>query len=280
MKIILSTGSLWTYRIEHCFALAAEAGFDGIELMVDQRHDTRQPDYLRGLMQTYDLPIVAIHAPFRGGGGWPTDHPGIIKKTVALAEAVGAQVVVHHLPDKLGLAWVTTPCRFFPVPIPGWVPHRSYQRWLADGGYEALQAETAVKLCIENMPAYQRFGRRWNINSWNTPEAILRFPHITLDTTHLGTWGVDPAVVWPRYQDHVSHVHLSNYTGQEHQLPMNGRLHLDRFLAQLAAENYQGAVSIEVVPDVLDAGQSDNAVITKLTACVTFCRQSMECVKK
>ncbi|MCA9922025.1 MAG: hypothetical protein KC421_06630 [Anaerolineales bacterium] len=57
---------------------------------------------------------------------------------------MGAKVVIHHLPDRIGLIWVTTPGRFFPVPIPGWRPHRGYREWLMNGGYAALQAETAV----------------------------------------------------------------------------------------------------------------------------------------
>ena len=50
MRFILSTGSLYNYRIDRVFALAAEAGFDGIELLIDHRWDTRQSDYLRQLM--------------------------------------------------------------------------------------------------------------------------------------------------------------------------------------------------------------------------------------
>ena len=46
MQLILSTASLRTYRIERCFAFAAESGFDGLELMVDSRYESRQPDYL------------------------------------------------------------------------------------------------------------------------------------------------------------------------------------------------------------------------------------------
>ena len=35
MQFIFSTGSLYTYNTDRCFAFAAAAGFDGIELMVD-----------------------------------------------------------------------------------------------------------------------------------------------------------------------------------------------------------------------------------------------------
>lgn len=265
MNFIFSTGSLWTYSIERCFAFAAEAGFDGLELMVDNRFESRQPNYLQTLMAKYGLPIEAVHSPFQQVPGWPVDHPGLVAHSVELAEAVGAKVVIHHLPDRIGLLWVKLPGGTIPVPVPGWRPHQDYRDWLANGGYAALQAKTAVKLCIENMPAHHRLGRRWNINHWNSPAAMQRFPHITLDTTHVGTWELQPVDEWPHYNGRVAHIHLSNYNGKEHQHVENGRLHLDKFLAQVAADQYEGAVSLEVFPGVLDAGEPDAQVIARLT---------------
>ncbi len=277
MQFIFSTGSLWTYSIERCFAFAAEAGFDGVELMVDSRYESRQPDYLQSLMKQYALPIVAVHSPFRQVPGWPVDHPGLITHAAKLAEAVGAKVVIHHLPDRIGLLWVNTPGRTVPVPIPGWRPHQDYRDWLANGGYAALQAKTAVKLCIENMPAHTLFGRRWNINHWNTPAAMQRFPHITLDTTHVGTWELQPVEVWPRYNGRVAHIHLSNYNGKEHQHVENGRLRLDKFLAQVADSQYEGAISLEVFPGALDAGEPDAQVMTRLAENLQLMRDWAVC---
>jgi sugar phosphate isomerase/epimerase len=72
--IALSTGSLYTYGIARVFELAAEAGFDAIEVLADQRWDSRQPEYLRRLIQEFGLPVVAIHSPFASIGtpGWPS----------------------------------------------------------------------------------------------------------------------------------------------------------------------------------------------------------------
>jgi hypothetical protein len=44
--LALSTGSLYTYGLDRVFGLAQKAGFDGIEVLVDGRWDTRQADYL------------------------------------------------------------------------------------------------------------------------------------------------------------------------------------------------------------------------------------------
>lgn len=274
LPILLSTGSLWPYGLERCFDLAGRAGFDGLELMIDQRWDSRQAFFLQGLIDRHGLPITAVHSPFAGAPGWPADNPGRIRASLALAEAVGAGVVVHHLPWRVGAVWVRTESRFFPLPTPGRNPDAGYRRWL-EHDYAALQAETGVRLCIENMPAFRRFGRKWSFAHWNTPEEMRRFPHVTLDTTHLGTWDLEPADVLPRLNGLVSHVHLSNYDGREHRRPEDGWLRLDRFLVALTETGYDGAVSIEVHPDALDAGQSDEQVLARLRGSLDYCRQAL-----
>ena len=63
--IVLSTGSLYTYGTGRVFQLAAEAGFDGIEVLIDNRPDTYQVGYLRHLSRENDLPIMALHSQRR-----------------------------------------------------------------------------------------------------------------------------------------------------------------------------------------------------------------------
>ncbi len=274
LQFVLSTGSLWSYGLDRSFDLAAKAGFDGLELMIDQRWDARQPAYLAGLVEQHGLPIRAVHSPFSAAPGWPAGNPGRIERSLELAEALGAAVVVHHLPNRVGRVWVQTESRFFPFPTPGRNPEVAYRRWLEDG-YAALQATTNVKLCIENMPAFQRFGRRWQLFTWNTPEEIVRFPHLTLDTTHLGTWGVEPVDVLPRLRGQVGHVHLSNFDGREHRRPEDGRLALDQFLRALDGEGYGGVVSLELHPDALDAGAADEVVLERLATSLAWCRAAL-----
>jgi sugar phosphate isomerase/epimerase len=119
MRFLLSTGSLWSYSLERVFGFAAKAGFDGLELLVDMRWETRQTVYLHNLMERHQLPILAVHSPFLPNiPGWPHDQPERIRCTVDLASDVGAEVVVHHLPSRLGTIWVQLPGRFFTQPIP------------------------------------------------------------------------------------------------------------------------------------------------------------------
>ena len=272
MKFLFSSGSLYTYGIERCFGFAAGAGFDGIELMVDERWDTRQPAYLQQLCDRYHLPIHAVHSPFRTVPGWESGDVAAIKQTVALAESLDAGTVVHHLPRRVGLIFVTMQGRRHIVPSPGRNPSRAYHDWLAGGGYQNLQKTTDVTLCIENMPAWRALGRRWNGFHWNSPEALTRFPSLTLDTTHLGTWGLEPADVYARWRQRVRHVHVSNFDGQQHCLPLDGHLDLGRFLGALAADGYAGNTTMELRPPAVGAGSSDSQIEQALTANLRQCR--------
>ena len=96
-------------------------------------------------------------------------------------------------------------------------------------------------------------------------------PHLTLDTTHLGTWGLDPLAIYEQWKDRVVHVHLSNFNGREHQLLDDGHLPLGKLLQCLALEGYDGAVSVELGPEALQA--EDEALARgHLRAMVQFCR--------
>ena len=54
-RVIFSTGSLYLLDLAHYFELAAEAGFDGIEVMCDTVYSSRDPIYLQTLSERYDL---------------------------------------------------------------------------------------------------------------------------------------------------------------------------------------------------------------------------------
>ncbi len=272
--IAFSTGSLYTYGVARVCALAAEAGYDGIEILVDDRWDTRQPAYLRRLSADYGLPIAAVHSPFVVEvPDWPADQLGRLQCTVALAHEVGASTVVTHLPFRLyviaGHWHAYHPRRFLlPVPIPRREPYYHFLR----NGLAELEAETGITIAIENMPSKQFLGLRLSGYWFNSPADLECFPHLTLDTTHLGTWGLDPLAVYERLRRRVVHVHLSNYDGKEHRLPPDGHLPLAELLRRLARDSYQGVVTVESEPDALDAGDEAKC-LAALRRALEFCRR-------
>ena len=275
--IAFSTGSLYTYGVARVFDLAAEAGYDGIEVLVDQRWDTRQPAYLRRLSADYGLPIVAVHNPFVVEvPDWPADQLNRLRHTLALAQEVGASTVVTHLPFRLyaiaGHWHASQPRRFFlPVPFPRREPYYHFLR----NGLEGLDFEMGITIAVENMPSKRFLGLKLNGYWFNTLAELARFPHLTLDTTHFGTWGVDLLAVYERLRERVVHVHLSNYDGKEHRSPPDGRLPLTELLRRLARDGYQGAITFEGDPDALEA-RDEAKCLAALRRALKFCRSHFD----
>jgi sugar phosphate isomerase/epimerase len=277
--IALSTGSLYSYGTARVFELAAQVGFDGVEVLVDHRWDGRQPSYLRRLSADFDLPILVVHSPFTPRvPAWPSDQLGRLKRTVELAKDVGATTVVTHLPFRVyaieGWWHGYSPRRLFlPVPLPRREP---YYRLLRDG-LAAFEAAAGVTIAVENMPWHRVLGLGINSYWFNSIVELDRFAHLTLDTTHFGTWESDPLAAYERLKGKVAHVHLSNYDGREHRSPPDGSLPLAELLGRLAQDGYQGVVTVESCPEALDAGDEAKCLVA-LRRALAFCREHFSAV--
>jgi sugar phosphate isomerase/epimerase len=275
-KIALSTGSLYTYGIARVFEMAAEAGFDGVEVLIDGRWDSRHPAYLQRLVRETGLPVVAVHNPFVPHvPGWSHDPIDRLRRSAGLARELDASVVVTHLPLRIRGAKVEFfgfPSRglLLPIPFPN---DKGYRRFLQEE-LPSFEAAEGVLVAVENMPAKRFLGCRVDIHALNWPQMPASIPHLTLDTTHLGTWGADVLAVYEELKGRIVHVHLSNYNGAEHRLPADGHLPLAGLLRQLDRDGYRGAVSLELGPEVLHAEQEID-VRRHLRQALTFCREHL-----
>ena len=54
VPVIFSTGSLHPFGLDRIYSWAAEAGYDGVEIVMDERWDTHQHAYLDG---KYGIPV-------------------------------------------------------------------------------------------------------------------------------------------------------------------------------------------------------------------------------
>ena len=69
MLISLSTGSLFTLPLKKVCELSAAAGFDGVELIINQDFQRINPAKLVAALQEITT-IHSIHAPFMPLDGW------------------------------------------------------------------------------------------------------------------------------------------------------------------------------------------------------------------
>lgn len=276
IPVTLSTGSLYTLGTARAFEHAARAGYDGVELLIDDRWDTRQPEYLKRLTDQHAVPILSVHSPFVTISGWPRDEVQRIERTVALAEAVGARTVNVHVPYRfsdLTISGLGKPILFPFLPPPQ--DHRRYARWLLDGGLDALQARTPVTIAVENLPSRRFLGVRFSRYALNSWEEIALIPSLCLDTTHCGTWDADPTEIFERLGNRVKHVHLSDWSGRyQHQPVGTGLIALDRFLRHLKERNYTGIVVVELTPLSLPV-KDENKLARELRRNLEFCRQHL-----
>ncbi len=275
-RLTFSTGSLYLYSLDRCFALAAEYGFDGIEVICDPRHDTRQPDNLRRLMDTYGIPVLSLHAPLHGSklAGWQAGERAAIEQTVTLADEIGAEHVVMHLPNRIWYMTLSYASRTWKLPAR--TIHSDVKRWIESGDLARYQTETPVKVCVENIPLYtQALKDRW-LTWWNT---LAEWPqvhdYLTLDTTHWATHGIDPLTAYRAGAGRVRHIHLSNYAdGQQHLPPQRGDLDLARFVGHLVSAGFDGHIVLELNPHTLHAWDEER-MRELLAGAATFCREAL-----
>jgi sugar phosphate isomerase/epimerase len=234
VKVLLSTGSLYTHPLEKSFYLAARAGFDGVELVANEVYRRAgAADYLKGLSMV--SPIVVIHAPFFVEGDSEEKIKSLLV-SVELARDLGASKVVFHPPIR------------FP-------PELKYLWWFKRTKDFSSIGED-VPLSLEIMPAFLMGRFRINLFSTNTPQQLSEFAkmrglNITMDTTHTGTWGWDLIETFSLLNSDglVNHIHLSDFhMGREHVWPKKGCLELEKFVDFLRSSGYKETITLEVSP--------------------------------
>ncbi|MBA4116760.1 MAG: sugar phosphate isomerase/epimerase [Rubrobacter sp.] len=254
VPVIFSTGSLHPFGLDRSYAWAAEAGYDGVEIMMDERWDTHQGSYLNHLAGRHGLPILALHTPLYRGA-WRLGPEQTLIRSARLAGKVGAPVVVVHPPP------------------PGW----PLQKWKAGPLKEAR--EEGVHVAVENMPggqAKQAFSVRRR--SCYLPKHLFGLGDVTLDTSHVAASGLDLMEVQANLAGQLRHVHLSDSDlsgGDQHKLPGKGRLPLKEFLARLGESDYPGAVSLELKPWPLGTPDPE-VILQRMHDALLFAREGLE----
>ena len=255
IPVIFSTGSLYPFGLARAYSWAAEAGYDGVEIMMDERWDTHQPDYLINLADECGIPILAFHPPLRRGA-WNLGPGETLVRIAGLAESMDVPVVVAHPPP----------------------PGRQLERWRAGPLREAR--EQGVSFAVENMPLKEVrgiFGRR-RFLSCHLPEHLLGLGDVTLDTSHVGASKVDLMRAHSMLAGQLRHVHLSDSDltgGDQHRLPGKGRLPLRPFLAALAHSDYQGVISLELKPWPLGA-PDPVTILKRMREALEFVRATLD----
>jgi sugar phosphate isomerase/epimerase len=251
MRLSLSTACLYHLPPGRVLGLAAEAGFDGVELVLSNRVRLRGLGQVARMAREHGLEIFSVHQelmtllPFSG------EERPMEGATRAALELECPRVVIHGPHTR---TWDE--------------PHA--RRWLH--GLDTCQRwveGTPVRLALENPGVY---SGRDALNALAPLKAFVDFGRqralaATLDTCHAGTANIDLLAACDALGERLVNVHLSDLASprllwdhhltrtlfMHHQMPGDGTLPLAAMVRRLDQAGYQGPITMEISPFALKA---------------------------
>jgi sugar phosphate isomerase/epimerase len=246
IRVALSTASVWPEPISVAFELAAELGYDGVEVMVWGDPVSQDIAAIEALAIRYRMPVLALHAPclLISQRIWAADPAVRLDRTVQAATELGADTVVVHPPFR-------------------------WQRDYATGfGQQvaALEACSGLMIAVENMFP-MRHGLLEVSSYVPSPDPTdVGYAHYTLDLSHTATAGVDAVAMAQRMGPQLAHLHLADGSGaprDEHLVPGRGSQPCAEVCLTLAEGGFTGTVVLEVSTRWVRTRPERRAVLTE-----------------
>jgi sugar phosphate isomerase/epimerase len=230
IPVLLSTSSVFPEPTSAAFEMAADLGYDGVEVMVWTDAVSQDDAALRGLSEHYRVPVGSVHAPclLVTQRVWSPDPWERLRRAAGLAETLGAPIVVVHPP----FSW-----------------QRDYARRFAPGIEELRTAFGSVSFAVENMFPVRMAGRSFVPYSPGYDPTDVGFDAYTLDVSHCAASHRDVLAMADTMGSALAHIHLGDGTGEardEHLVPGRGTQPCGALLSSLAGRGFAGAVAVEV----------------------------------
>jgi sugar phosphate isomerase/epimerase len=210
--------------------MAAQLGYDGVEIMVTTDPASQDIDVLRRLSDYHQVPILSVHAPclLLTQRVWGREPWGKLMRSKDAAEKLGARVVVVHPPFR----W-----------------QREYAREF-EQGLARMQEETDVVFAVENMFPVRARAAEVGMYAPHWDPVDQPYPNVTIDLSHTAVSGSDPLAMTDALGDRLAHLHLADGIGvvnrDEHLVPGRGNQPAAEMLERLAGEHYTGQVVVEI----------------------------------
>lgn len=227
--VTLSTASVYPRKAHYAFELAAELGYDGVEVMVWNDRSSRDDVALHDMARQSGVPIRSVHAPtlIVSQQVWGTRPGHKLAKTVDMAMTLGASTVVVHPP----FAW-----------------QRGYSRRFSDQ-VRALSEDSGLTIAVENMYPWRGRKREFMgyLPGWDPTEHD--YDRVTLDVSHAATSRQSCVDLAELFGARLAHVHLTDGTSSgfdEHLVPGRGTQPVRELLTNLARSGFDGDVVVEI----------------------------------
>jgi len=243
IPIGLSTAAVFPEPTSAAFKMAAEAGYDGIEVMVQTDLTSQTPELLARLIDQHQIPVLSVHSPclFLTATVWSSDPLIKLARSIEMAEKLSAPTVVVHPP----FVWQLRAAATFTEAV------------------AELQARTDVVIAVENMFPVKVAGRLVNSYRPHWDPVPAGHQHFTLDLSHTATSGSDAMDMYHRMGSRLAHLHLTDGSGSakdEHLVPGRGDQPCAEILADLASPTrvhgrFTGSVILEISTRAVKAQQ-------------------------
>lgn len=224
-RLLASTGPLLMSPLGFAFDVIADAGYDGVELLLAHNPESREPETVHKYAREAGLDVPVVHGPYmvllRNVLG--SNYLDKTRRSLEISAELGARTMVAHAPFR----W-----------------ERAARGWVA-AEVEAEADELGVAFAMENL--FPVAGR--NFSSVVTPEHLTAFRSVVFDTSHFAVAGVDLFAAWDALADRTVHLHVSDNfgNGRDSHAPLGaGVLPLDRFLAHVGASGWDGTITLEL----------------------------------
>jgi sugar phosphate isomerase/epimerase len=247
-RVVLSTASVYPEGTSAAFEMASRLGYDGVEVMVSTDPVSQDVSALRELSDYHGLSIAAVHAPclLITQRVWGAEPWGKLQTARAVAEKLGARVVVVHPPFR----W-----------------QRDYVKNFVKG-IQRMGNETTVKFAVENMFPWRARSRQIAAYAPDHDPSGEDYADVTLDLSHTAVSGDDAMSMARALGDRLAHVHLGDGSGaarDEHLVPGRGAQPCAELLEHLAMTDYSGDVVLEVnTRRAIDREQRENDLVEAL----------------
>lgn len=231
--VALSTASVYPEPAAAAFEIAADLGYDGVELMIWTDPVSQDVRAVDRLVRRYGVPVLAVHAPCLAVTQrvWGSDPIGRIRRSVVAADLLGARTVVLHPPFR----W-----------------QRRYGDAFGDL-VDELEESSGVEIAVENMFKVRPPGGSKNSRVSAFRPSIdptdVGFRHYTLDLSHTAAARMDALALAQRMGEGLTHVHLADGTGipkDEHMVPGRGGQPCAELLEKLVSNGFAGQIVLEI----------------------------------
>ena len=229
--LLISSESFPNYGLENFFLFAKKAGYDGVEIVVNENFDSQNPEYLKQLQQRVGLPILAF---------------GITRKMEGKYTEAFQNVVRNFPGATLNLS-------------PPATLSFQYKEWMTKIA-PRLAKKYDLALCRKNMPAENLFGMLPS-RTENSLYALRQAGDVCLDLSALWKNNEEIIRTIAFLGDSLQHIYLSNvHQNVPYCPPQNGILPVESFLTKLAQMHYRKNFTMKIAPGQLAPGKEDETI--------------------